>query len=167
MITKQDHFARNKQILESDKDRLIFLNKGYEHFFKIIHAKRVNSYNYRLKYLPNLGFNSSLSKSFNRLIHNNNLDKIGGLPEHGNRKCQILLNNLMGEWGLHDFFRIQNSSNKTFTHYNKRCRTGTRLDYFLVDSSMINLPTCKSTISHGFRSDHSYVSLIVEGHNFL
>ena len=35
-------------------------------------------------------------------VLDNNLDKIGGNPTHGNRKCQTLLNNIISDWGLHE-----------------------------------------------------------------
>ena len=98
-------------------------------------------------------------------VLNNILDKSGGQPNHSNRRCQILLNNFLTDLGLHDVYRQENPDSKVFTHYNKRCKTGTRLDFFLVDTSTMNLPTCTSTISHGFRSDHSYISLTLQGNS--
>ena len=100
-------------------------------------------------------------------ILNNTLDKSGGQPYHSNRRCQTLLNNIVNDLGLHDVYRLKNQDAKTFTHYNKRCKTGTRLDFFLVDTCTVNLPTCTSEISHGFRSDHSYVSLTLQGNTLL
>ena len=89
----------------------------------------------------------------------NSLDKIGGSANHSNKKCQSFLNSLMSEGGLFDPFRVNNPSDKKFTHFNKKSITGTRLDFFLVDNNVMNLPKCESTISHGFKSDHSYVHL--------
>lgn len=96
-------------------------------------------------------------------VLDNKLDKLGGLPAHSNRKRQTLLNTAMNELGLHDPFRLQNPNLCLYTHVNKRCKTQTRLDFFLVDNNVVNFPVCTSTISHGFRSDHSYVQLKLQG----
>ena len=96
-------------------------------------------------------------------VLDNNRDKMGGNAQHSNKKCQSLLNNIISEWGIHDAYRLISRDKQLFTHYNKRCKTATRLDFFLVDSSLVNFPVCTSSISHGFSSDHSYVSLIIQG----
>lgn len=96
-------------------------------------------------------------------VLNNDLDKMGGALVHSNKKCQILLNTAMGELGLHDPFRLENQQERTFTHFNKKCKTASRLDFFLVDNNTVNLPICTSTITHGFKSDHSYVQLTLQG----
>ena len=96
-------------------------------------------------------------------VLDNDKDKLGGNWQHSNKKCQSLLNNIISECGIHDAFRLTNSDKQLYTHYNKRCKTATRLDFFLVDASLINFPLCTSSISHGFSSDHSYVSLIIQG----
>ena len=96
-------------------------------------------------------------------VLNNSLDKVGGSLAHGNKKCQSFLNSLMAEVGLFDPFRLEYPTDKKFTHFNKKCKTGTRLDFFLVDNNVINLPVCSSSVTHGFRSDHSYVELSLQG----
>lgn len=96
-------------------------------------------------------------------ILNNSLDKVGGNVSHSNKKCQLYLNTLMEEVGLYDPYRVINPTGRKYTHFNKKCKTGTRLDFFLVDGNVINLPTCTSDISHGFKSDHSYVQLHLQG----
>ena len=90
-------------------------------------------------------------------------DKLGGARAHANKKRQALINSAMEELGLHDPFRLVNPDSRTYSHVNKRCKTQSRLDFFLVDDNVINFPTCESTISHGFRSDHSYVQLKLRG----
>ena len=35
--------------------------------------------------------------------------------------------------------------------------------FFLIDDNLINFPICTSEISHGFKSDHSYISLNLQG----
>ena len=90
-------------------------------------------------------------------------DKLGGAQAHANKKRQSLLNTAMEDLGLHDPFRLDNPDSRTYSHVNKTSRTQSRLDFFLVDNNVINFPTCTSTISHGFRSDHSYVQLKLKG----
>ena len=96
-------------------------------------------------------------------VLNNIKDKLGGAQVHANRKRQTLLNTAMSELGLHDPFRLDNPEGRTYSHVNKRYRTQSRLDFFLVDNNVINFPKCTSTITHGFRSDHSYVQLKLKG----
>ena len=96
-------------------------------------------------------------------VLNNNLDKAGGAAVHNNVNCQTLLNNIMGDWGFSDVFRLNNPAARLYTHFDKQHSTHTRLDFFLVDDKLINLPVCSSNISHGFSSDHSYVSLNLQG----
>ena len=96
-------------------------------------------------------------------VLDNSTDKSGGATEHKNTKCQSLLNNIMGDWGFIDVFRLNNPESRIFTHFEKQHKTHTRLDLFLVDDKLVNLPICSSSISHGFNSDHSYVSLTLQG----
>jgi exonuclease III len=96
-------------------------------------------------------------------ILDNLLDKLGGARYHANRKRQSLLTTAMNELGLHDPFRLENPESCLYTHVNKKYNTQSRLDFFLVDNNVINFPKCTSTISHGFRSDHSYVQLKLKG----
>ena len=96
-------------------------------------------------------------------VLNNSLDKAGGSPTHSNIRCQNLLNNIMSDWGFSDIFRLNNPTARIFTHFDKQHNTRTRLDFFLVDDKLVNLPVCSTTISHGFSSDHSYVSLTLQG----
>ena len=96
-------------------------------------------------------------------ILDNSLDKVGGATSHKNVNCQSTLNNIMGDWGYTDVFRLNNPDARIFTHFDKQHSTYTRLDFFLVDDKLVNLPICISNISHGFNSDHSYVSLTLQG----
>ena len=50
-----------------------------------------------------------------------------------------------------------------YTRFNKQYKTASRLDFFLIDDNLVNLPVCKTDISHGYNSDHSYVSLTIQG----
>ena len=96
-------------------------------------------------------------------VLDNNLDKSGGTPNHKNVKCQNLLNNIMGDWGFSDVYRINNPEAQIYTHFDKQHKTHSRLDFFLIDDKLINLAVCSSNISYGFNSDHSYVSLTLQG----
>ena len=60
-------------------------------------------------------------------------------------------------------FPINRGSDRVYSHINKQHKTRTRLDFFLIDDNLVNFPVCYSEISHGFSSDHSYVSLTIQG----
>ena len=107
-----------------------------------------------------------LAGDWNTVI-NNDLDKLGGNQTHSNKKCQHLLNTAMSELGLHDPLRLHNETERKYTHFNKKCKTASRLDFFLVDNNVINLPLCTRSISHGFRSDHSFVELKIKGSSII
>ena len=53
--------------------------------------------------------------------------------------------------------------NTMYTHFNKPSKTVPRLEFFLIDDNLVNLPFCKTDISHGYNSDHSYVSMTNQG----
>ena len=96
-------------------------------------------------------------------VLNNSLDKAGGSPAHSNSYRQSYLNNIISEYGLSDIFRLNNGDDRVYTHFNKQHKTRTRLDFFLIDDNLVNFPVCHSQITHGFSSDHSYVTLTIEG----
>ena len=96
-------------------------------------------------------------------VLDNDLDKNGGSASHKNSNCQSKLNNIMGDWGFSDVYRLENPNTRVYTHFNKQHNTHSRLDFFLVDDNIVNLPICSSSISHGFNSDHSYVALTIQG----
>ena len=96
-------------------------------------------------------------------VLDNTVDKCGGLQTHANHNCQDFINSMITDYGLSDIFRLTRSTDRLYTHFNKQHKTATRLDFFLVDDNLVNFPVCYSDISHGFSSDHSYVSLIVQG----
>ena len=98
-------------------------------------------------------------------ILDNDLDKAGGAPSHSNIKCQKLLNGIMADWGLSDIFRLKNPNARIYSHFDHQHKTHTRLDFFLIDDKMVNLPVCTSKITHGFSSDHSYISLTLQGNS--
>ena len=96
-------------------------------------------------------------------ILDNSLDKHGGNHAHSNSNRQIFLNQMMADHGLSDILRLHRGNDRVYTHVNKQYKTQTRLDFFLIDDSLVNFPVCKPEVSHGFRSDHSYISLTLQG----
>ena len=93
----------------------------------------------------------------------NNLDKMGGAAQHANKNYQSHINNMIGEYGLCDIFRLSKGNERVFTHFNKTYKTASRLDFFLIDDNLPNFPVCETNISHGFSTDHSYISLNLQG----
>ena len=98
-------------------------------------------------------------------VLDNNLDKMGGSSAHANHRTQAFLKRVISDYGLSDVFRVNNATSKLFTHFNKQYKTATRLDFFLIDDTLINFPRCEASISHGFMSDHSYISIDIQGSN--
>ncbi|KAL5257678.1 hypothetical protein ACHWQZ_G012561 [Mnemiopsis leidyi] len=96
-------------------------------------------------------------------ILDNNMDKHGGNRAHSNNNRQILLHQMMADHGLCDILRLCKGDDRIYTHVNKQHKTQTRLDFFLIDANIVNFPLCTPDISHGFKSDHSYISLTVQG----
>ena len=59
-------------------------------------------------------------------------------------------------------FRLLWGSERTYTHFNKEYKTVSRLYFFLIDENLAKFPVCHTDISHGYNSDHSYVSLNIQ-----
>ena len=70
---------------------------------------------------------------------------------------------MISDYGLSDIFRLTRGNDKVFTHLNKQHEPSSRLDFFLIDDNLVNFPICTSDISHGYNSDHSYVSPNIQG----
>ena len=66
---------------------------------------------------------------------------------------------MMNDYGFSDIFRLCRGNDRVYTHFNKQYKTSSRLDFFLVDDNLVNFPVCTADISHGYSSDHSYISL--------
>ena len=96
-------------------------------------------------------------------IMSNLLDKKGGVHAHQSSRTQNFLNMITSEYSLSDVLRVTKGDLRMFTHFNKQHKTATRLDFFLVDDRLINFPQCNTSITHGFKSDHSYISLHLMG----
>ena len=85
----------------------------------------------------------------------NNLGKMGGgggAAQHANKNYQSHINNMTGEYGLCDIFRLSRGNERVFTHFNKTYKTASMLDFFLIDDNLPNFPL-----------DHSYISLNLQG----
>ena len=95
-------------------------------------------------------------------VLNNDLDKLGGAQNHANHKSQEFINNIVSDYGLGDIFRLTHGSDRVYTHFNKTYGTASRLDFF-VDDNLVNFPVCSADASHGYKSDHSYISLNIQG----
>jgi len=85
----------------------------------------------------------------------------GGTRMHTNKKSQLLINALVHECNLVDIFRSLYPKELLYSHVNKKSRTQSRLDFFLIDKSLESISDCE--YSHGINSDHSYVSLTIKG----
>ena len=96
-------------------------------------------------------------------VLDNNLDKMGGAAQHANKNYQSHINNMIGEYGLCDIFRLSRGNERVLTHFNKTYKTASRLDFFLIDENLPNFPVFETNISHGFSTDHSYISLNLQG----
>jgi len=97
-------------------------------------------------------------------VLSNDLDK-GGAGAHKNKKCGSLIKEAMEELGLIDIFRTKNPSSRKYSHFNKTSKSCSRLDYFLISSSLTTISS--SNIDHGYASDHSYVNLQIVGEDLV
>ena len=96
-------------------------------------------------------------------ILDNNLDKLGGAAQHADKNYQNFINTMISDYGLCDIFRLLGGDERTYTHFNKKYKTASRLDFFSIDENLANFPVCHTDISHSYNSDHSYVSLNIQG----
>ena len=96
-------------------------------------------------------------------VLDNNLDKQGGAATHANHKSQNFLNDMISDYGFSDVFRLCRGNDRVYTHCNKQHKTSSRLDFFLIDDNLVNFPICSADVSHGYNSDHSYISLNIQG----
>ena len=96
-------------------------------------------------------------------VMDDDLDRLGGSVKHSSQKSQKFLNNIINDFGLSDIYRLSKDDSRIYTHFNKKSHTASRLDFFLIDDNLVNLPVCAPEVSHGFLSDHSYISLFMKG----
>ena len=96
-------------------------------------------------------------------VLNNTLDKLGGAANHANYKSQKFLNDMINDYGFSDVLRLCRGDDRVYTHFNKQYKTSSRLDFFLVDDNLVNFPVCTADVSHGYSSDHSYITLNIQG----
>ena len=90
-------------------------------------------------------------------VLNDNLDKLGGAAQHANKNY---INTMISDYGLCDIFCLSRVDDRVYTHFNKTYKTASRLDLFLIDDHLSNSPVCNTKISHGYNTDHIYISLI-------
>ena len=74
-----------------------------------------------------------------------------------------IINTMISNYGLCDIFRPSRGDERVYTHFNKTYKTASRLDFFLIDDNLSNFPVCNTTISHGYNTDNSYISLNIQG----
>ena len=83
--------------------------------------------------------------------------------QHSSQKTQKLLNQFILDYGVSDIFRLQHPDQKLFTHRNKKSKSESRLDFFLIDDALVNFRICSTKISPAYMSDHNYISLYIQG----
>ena len=64
----------------------------------------------------------------------------------------------MSNYDLFDVWRIQHPSERQFTWRQKNPLKHGRLDFFLISSGLLNM-SISSSISYGYRTDHSLINL--------
>ena len=74
---------------------------------------------------------------------------------------------MISDYGFKDIFRLTRGADKLYTHFNKQHGTASRLDFVLIDDNLINFPICTTNVSHGYKSDHTYVSLNIQGSSIV
>ena len=74
-----------------------------------------------------------------------------------NPKSRHAILNLMNDLNLYDAWRVFHPLKKGYTWRQKNPFKQSRLDYFLISSGLLNT-TIKTSISYGYRTDHSMVN---------
>ena len=98
-----------------------------------------------------------LGGDFN-LVLDTKLDKCGGLPQT-HEKCLKSLKCYMKNHNMVDIWRILHPNLKKYTWRRQNpTPVHCRLDFFLISDSLCGT-TCHASISPGFRSDHSLISI--------
>ena len=96
-------------------------------------------------------------------VMDDKIDKSGGAKKHSSQKSQKFLNEIVTDYGLNDVYRLLRGNERLYTHFNRTSKTNSRLDFFLIDDALVNFPVCNPEISHGYLSDHSYITLHLRG----
>ena len=104
------------------------------------------------------GIRKIMAVDWNAVL-NNDLDKLGGATCHANKYYQNYINTMINDYGLTDIYRRSWREERKYNHFNKTSKTASRLDFLLIEDSLCDWPVCKTDISHGYNSDHSYISL--------
>ena len=90
------------------------------------------------------------------------LDKKGGRNfqlSHRNARESVI--EFMEASDLSDIWRVCNPTERKYTWRQRVTDVACRLDYFLISSCLINIVS-KVLISHGFRTDHSFIQIEIE-----
>ena len=97
-----------------------------------------------------------LGGDFN-IILNPNLDNFPRLIQN-HLNCYNATQNIISGFELVDVWRHLHPAALKYTWISHDCKSGSRLDYFLISQSLIQSAK-KSEITFGYRSDHSFASL--------
>ena len=93
------------------------------------------------------------------------LDKQGGRHfNRSHRNARETLFENMETYNLSDIWRIRNPEKRQFTWRQRVIAVACRLDYFLISDSLTNIVE-SVIISHGFRSDHSFIQIEIVNEN--
>ena len=97
-----------------------------------------------------------LVEDFNTIL-NPKLDKFPKLIQN-HLNCYNAIQNIISDFELVDVWRHLHPAALKYTWMSHDCKSGSRLDYFLISQSFIQ-SVKKSEITFGYRSDHLFVSL--------
>ena len=92
------------------------------------------------------------------LVLNNDLDKLGGSPQHSNYKASNVVNTNMKTLGFTDIFCSLHPTKKLFTRVQSNPFSASRLDFFLISNSLL---TDSQTVSilPSVHSDHRLMQI--------
>ena len=89
------------------------------------------------------------------------LDKVGGRPMDRRKSVADKISSLSTLYSLQDVWRSKNSNKRQFSWRDKGFKVQSRLDYFLISESLLDL--CKNCdIVYTLNSDHSAVLLFLQ-----
>ena len=92
------------------------------------------------------------------LVLDPEMDKKGGQSSSTHNKSREILLSKMDEYDLVDCFRILNPNEKRYTWHQNSPKVFCRLDFFLTSFGLLNITNITS-ISHGYKSDHSFITI--------
>ena len=93
------------------------------------------------------------------------MDKQGGRTFNlSHRNSRETLLQRINTYNLADIWRIRNPEKRQFTWRQRAIAVACRLDYFLISDSLVNVVD-SIDISHGFRTDHSFIQIKIGNEN--